>query len=123
MRALQFGDIVPVRMVDPNGVNEKFRRAVVLTSNEDLQGDGPIIIAAISGTLPDELTADHILLPWHNTGHPRTGLTKRAAVICSWVARVDRGAVERISGRVPGAQLKEIAARTREVAAQLSSDS
>jgi mRNA-degrading endonuclease toxin of MazEF toxin-antitoxin module len=123
VQSLQFGDIVLVRMVDPNGVNEKVRRAVVLTSNEELQRDGPIIIAAISGTLPEELTADHILLPWHRDGHPRTGLTKRVAVICSWLARVDREAIERISGRVPGAQLKEIAIRTRELAEQLLGDS
>lgn len=58
------------RRVHPNGVNEKVRRAVVLTPNEVLQRDGPIVIAAISGTLPDVLTSDYVLLPWHNSGHP-----------------------------------------------------
>ena len=111
-----------VRMVDPKGVNEKVRPAVILTSNEDLQHGGPIVMAAISSTLPDPLTLDHVLLPWHNNRHPRTGLTKRAAVVCSWVIRVDRRAIERISGKVPEARLKEIATRTRELAEQLSDD-
>jgi hypothetical protein len=90
-----------------------------LTSNEDLQRDGPII----SATLPEELTADHILLPWHRDGHPRTGLTKRAAVIGSWLTRVGREAIERISGRVRGNNSLRSPSGQENVAERLLGDS
>jgi len=34
-------------------------------------------------------------------GHPRTGLNRRCAAVCSWVARIEEGDVQDIAGIVP----------------------
>ena len=49
---MQSGDIVWVRMVDPNGVNEKVRPVVVLTPTDEISAGSPVVGACITTTLP-----------------------------------------------------------------------
>ena len=106
-------------MLDPQGRNPKNRRGVVVTKNEDLERGEPIVVAGITGTLQPPLGLEFVELPWKNPHHPVTGLTKRCAVMCSWIAVVDPAAIIRVSGRVPGKQLIMVAEKTREAVARV----
>ena len=105
---IQFGSIIWVQMSDRNGVNIKPRPAV-MTPDDLISTGAPIVVAAITTTLPTPLTDEYVELPWHRGGAVKTGLRQRCAVHCGWLAEVDRNDVERISGFVPGAKLQEIA--------------
>jgi len=54
--------------------------------------------------LPD----DHVLLPWHAQGHPRTGLSRKCAAVCTWAARIRHTDIRDVAGVVPGAVMLEI---------------
>ncbi len=78
MLKLGLGAIVRVWIKDPQGVNEKRRPMVVLTSDEDIQAGSALFLVAITGreNLPRTLLDDHIPLPWFPQGDPKTGLDK-----------------------------------------------
>ena len=69
---LQFGQIVWVEMADANGVR-KLRPAVVVTPSPQASASGPLEVVAVTSQVRQPLPADHVLLPWHPRGHPRTG--------------------------------------------------
>jgi len=57
----------PIRFAevrDPNGQNPKTRRVVVLTPDSALAAGFPIVVAGVTGTLPNPLTADYVKLPY-----------------------------------------------------------
>jgi mRNA-degrading endonuclease toxin of MazEF toxin-antitoxin module len=112
---IQLGDILWVRMVDPNGVNEKVRPAVVVTASNLIASGAPIVVAAITTTLPDPLTEDLVELPWHPRGTVKTGLRKRSAVACHWLFQIDPARVQKRSGHVPGDKLKEILQKIKDL--------
>jgi hypothetical protein len=102
---LHYGQIVIVsEMTDPNGVNPKDRPSVVVTPTDELDPDGPIIVVAISTLLPGITPEDHVELPWHLRGHPRTGLRTRCAAVTSWIQEVPTQRIIRSIGAVPGKQ-------------------
>ncbi len=111
-----FADIIFAdNVLDPSGQNPKPRRVVVLTPDVALAAGYPIVAAAVTGTLPPVLTADYVLLPFKNppgTRHPKTGLTKRAAVLCTWMVTVDPSDVAGRSGFVPPALMVIVNAKT-----------
>ncbi len=102
---VRFADILFARgVVDPRGQNPKERRVVVLTPDAELAAGFPIVVAAVTGTIPPSLPADYVLLPYKNppgTRHPKTGTTRKAAVVCTWIVEVDPGDVTGRSGFVP----------------------
>jgi mRNA-degrading endonuclease toxin of MazEF toxin-antitoxin module len=113
---IRFADILFVEdVLDPNGLNPKTRRVVVLTPDDALAAGYPIVAAAMTGTLPHPLTGDYMLLPYKNppgTRHPRTGLTKKAAVLCTWLITVDPNKVSGRSGFVPASSMASVDAKT-----------
>jgi PemK-like, MazF-like toxin of type II toxin-antitoxin system len=105
-----YGEIVLVTgLLDPQGRNPKDRPCVVVTPTADLEQGLPLQVVAITTWVPDPLPDDHVLLPWQPPRHPKTGLNKKNAAVCSWLARVDEGQVLRSVGAVPGKQLLVIA--------------
>jgi mRNA-degrading endonuclease toxin of MazEF toxin-antitoxin module len=106
------GSIVFVRVLDPRDKNAKIRPVVILTSATELGDADPHLAVAITSTLPQPLPNDHVELPWHAQKHPRTGLTKRSAAVCSWLLEVMGEDVIRIGGRVPDDKLLEILEKT-----------
>lgn len=74
----------------------------------------PIVVAAITSTLPTPLTSDHVLLPYKNPPgqHQKTGLTKRAAVLCTWIDGISARDVAGHSGFVPPAIMAVIDSKT-----------
>jgi hypothetical protein len=110
--AVRYADIIFAQNVcDPAGQNPKNRRVVVLTPDTELATGFPIVAAGITGTLPPVITSDYVLLPYKNppgTRHPKTGLTKRAAVLCTWVIIVDPSDVLGRSGFAPPSSMSLI---------------
>jgi hypothetical protein len=108
---VQFGQIVWAEVPDANGVR-KLRPAVVLTPTDRITSSGPLEIVAVTSRLPQPLPDDHVLLPWHARGHPRTGLNRKCAAVCTWRARIVAADIRTVAGIVPGPILLEILERT-----------
>src|SRR5208337_577062 len=112
---LEFGSIIWIEIADPKGVNLKKRPVIVLTRNDEIHHHSDLVVVAITGTLPDPLTDEHVLLPWHRNGRVKTGLRKRCAAVCSWLEVVPQSAVVQITGITPAAELSEIVDRVNEL--------
>ncbi len=111
---IRFAYIIFAEVLDPNGKNPKTRRVVVLTPDSALATGFPIVVAGVTSTLPDPLTSDYVKLPYKNPPgrHPKTGLTKAAAVLCTWIVEISRGDIRGRSGFVPPAYMLLISAKT-----------
>jgi hypothetical protein len=101
------GRIVWAEVADTNGIRKE-RPAVIVTASDQIQADQPLELVAITSRLPDPIPADHVLLPWHAQGHPRTGLNRRCAAVCSWTCRILPTDIRDIAGVVPGELLLRI---------------
>jgi mRNA-degrading endonuclease toxin of MazEF toxin-antitoxin module len=108
--ALQLGSVVWAEIADPNG-HSKLRPAVVVTPTNRIERAAMLDLVAVTSRLADPLPSDHVLLPWHAQGHPRTGLNRRCAAVCSWIVRIPSANVREIGGVVPGAIMTEILRR------------
>src|SRR5690242_5073743 len=113
---LSFGQIIWVEVADANGIR-KVRPAVIVTPTDRITDDALVDIVAITSTLPDPIPADHVLLPWHAQGHPRTGLKRRCGAVCSWRAGILPDEVQNVAGSVPGPLMVEI---LKKIAASVS---
>ncbi len=111
---VRFADILFAEVPDPNGQNPKVRRVVVITPDIELAAGCPIVVAAVTGTLPDPLTAEYVRLPYKSPPgrHPKTGLTKKAAVLCTWLISITQDDVKGRSGFVPPAYMEIVHAKT-----------
>jgi mRNA-degrading endonuclease toxin of MazEF toxin-antitoxin module len=86
----------------------KLRPVVVITPTNAIRTDKSFEAVAITTTFPKQLPDDHILLPYQRTGHPYTGLNKKAAAVCSWIVSVAHGDVVRPKGYLPAAYLYDV---------------
>jgi len=113
---VRFADIIfAAGVLDPNGQNPKDRRVVVLTPDVELAAGYLIVAAGVTGTIPPLLPTNFVLLPYKNppgTRHPKTGLTKKAAVVCTWLVIIDPGDVTGRSGFVPPASMVVVNPKT-----------
>jgi mRNA-degrading endonuclease toxin of MazEF toxin-antitoxin module len=108
------GDVVIVLdLLDPQGRNPKDRPCVLVSTSERIADGGPFEVVAITTLLPNPLPFDHVELPWHLQRHPRTGLNKPNAAVCSWLVEVEASRVDRAIGHVPGKKMRQIAAVLR----------
>lgn len=105
------GRIVWVEIRDPQGRNLKKRPAVIVTPTADLEAAKPIVCVAITTELPSKLTDDFVLLPYQTGGHPRTGLRKRCAAMCSWLVVVTEDEIIDYLGKAPRLPMEAILAR------------
>jgi mRNA-degrading endonuclease toxin of MazEF toxin-antitoxin module len=104
---LQLGRIVWAEIADANGIR-KLRPAVIVTPSDRITPAAPLDVLAVTSRVPEPLPTDHVLLPWHAQGHPRTGLNRKCAVVCTWVARICHADIREVAGVVPGAIMLEI---------------
>ncbi len=98
---LRCGAIVWTEIADANGIR-KVRPAVVITTDDQISAVDLLEVVAITSFLPDPLPDDYVLLPWHAQGHPRTGLNRESAAVCSWMAMITPQDVQNVVGQVPG---------------------
>ncbi|MBC8355124.1 MAG: type II toxin-antitoxin system PemK/MazF family toxin [Planctomycetes bacterium] len=102
------GDIVRVNILDPNGKNPKNRRAVILTTSEEIDPDGDIVVAAISTKFdPNRIPSEYVQIPWDRNGHQYTTLTEPSVVKCNWLRVVAAKSVI-AAGRLPGKYLYSV---------------
>lgn len=104
---LQFGRIVWTEVADANDIRKE-RPAVIVTPNDRITPGAPLDVIAVTSRLPEPLPDDHVLLPWQAQGHPRTGLNRRCAAVCTWVARIHAENIRSVAGVLPGAVMLEI---------------
>ena len=104
---LQFGRIVWAEMADANGI-PKLRPVVIVTPSDRITPAAPLDVIAVTSRVPEPLPHDHVLLPWHAQRHPRTGLNRKCAAVCTWVARIRHTDIREVAGVVPGAVMLEI---------------
>jgi len=104
---LRTGQIVWAEIADANGMR-KTRPAIIVTPDESIRASGLIEVAGITSRLADPLPDDHVLLPWHAQGHPRTGLKCKCAAVCTWISRIPVSDIHSVAGLVSGAILEEI---------------
>jgi mRNA-degrading endonuclease toxin of MazEF toxin-antitoxin module len=107
---VQFGRIVWVDMADANDMR-KLRPAVIVTPNDRITPTPLLDVIAVTSRLSEPLPPEHVLLPWHARGHPRTGLNRRCAAVCTWVARIKHEDIQEVAGVVPGAVMLEIVSK------------
>jgi hypothetical protein len=112
---LEFGSITWIEIPDPNGVNLKKRPVIVLTRNNEIRRHSDLRVVAVTGTLPEPLANEYVLLPRHPSGRVRTGLRKRCAAVCSWLEVVPQSAVVQITGITPAAELNQIVDKVNEL--------
>jgi len=98
-----YGSIVIVaQLADPQGVNPKDRRCIVVTPEAATVGpEGSIRVVAISSVIPAPLPADLVPLPWQLPFHPITKLIKPSVAVCGWIAKVDISQVIDLRGKIP----------------------
>src|SRR5207248_912528 len=92
--------IVWAEIADANGIR-KLRPAVIVTPTDRLTPTGPFDVVAVTSRLPDPLPGDHVLLPWHPRGHPRTGLNRWCAALCTWLVQITATDIQDMAGIVP----------------------
>ncbi|MBN2022496.1 MAG: type II toxin-antitoxin system PemK/MazF family toxin [Pirellulales bacterium] len=95
------GDVVQILTVDPNGLNEKKRPAVVLSDTFELEAEDAFLVVAVSGQFREPLSDDYVLLPWARGGRTKSGLTKPCVAKCRWLVRVTRKDVFDKLGHLP----------------------
>jgi mRNA-degrading endonuclease toxin of MazEF toxin-antitoxin module len=105
------GRIVWLETCDPQGRNLKKRPAVIVTPTSEIEEDKPIVCVAITTDIPHVQSEDFVLLPYQNGGHPRTGLSKRCAAMCSWLVVIREDEIIGYLGKAPKPQLELILAR------------
>ena len=86
MSRSNWGVIVWAEIADANGLS-KLPSLVIVTPSERITLTAPVDVIAVTSRVPQPLPRDHVLLPWHAQGHPRTGLKRKCAVVCMCVAR------------------------------------
>jgi hypothetical protein len=104
---LAAGRIVWAEVADANGIR-KLRPAVIVTPTERLIPGGPFDVVAVTSRLTDPLPDNHVLLPWHPRGHPRTGLNRRCAAVCTWLAQLVDSDIQDVAGLVPTPVMRSI---------------
>ena len=101
---LQIGRIVWAEIADRNGIRKQ-RPAIIVSSTDDA---GVLTVVAVTSRVPNSLPDDHVLLPWHPQGHPRTGLNRKSAAVCSWLNEIVSSDILELAGLVPGPELLAI---------------
>jgi mRNA-degrading endonuclease toxin of MazEF toxin-antitoxin module len=102
------GRIVLTDVLDPQSRNRKCRPVVIVTPTDEISEDEPFVGVAVTGTLPRPLPDDYVMLPYHNEGHPRTGLRKKSAAVCSWLVELQVDDIKQYKGVTPTKELEKI---------------
>jgi mRNA-degrading endonuclease toxin of MazEF toxin-antitoxin module len=103
----RYGQIVLARVGDGHG-NFKTRPVVIVTRSDEFEEDELFEAVCISTHIDHPLPSEHVELPWHRSGHPRTGLDRRNVAKCNWVVEIHRSEVVKVLGDAPAAKMIEI---------------
>jgi hypothetical protein len=107
---LEQGLIVWAEVADANGFR-KMRPGIIVSPTRQSTDELEYDVVAITSRIPDPLPADYILLPWHPDRHPRTGLNRKCAAVCSWVRTITLADIHDFAGVLPGRYLSQVLLR------------
>lgn len=113
-RAFAIRRIVWAKIAGRNGICRQ-RPAVIVTPTERITATNPLAVVAVTSRVPNDLPADHVLLPWHPQRHPRTGLNRNCAAVCSWLSEITANDIQDVAGVVPGAESLEIVTKIKTI--------
>ena len=89
MKSLEQGRIIWAEMLDPSGANVKLRPGVIVTPNEDITGDDPFVVVAVTSTFDEPVPDWQVKLPWNRDKRKvGTQLNKPAVAHCMWLIRI-----------------------------------
>jgi len=108
VRSLRQGQVVRARVYDPQGRNPKIRPLVIVSPNQDIRGDAPLLTVAVTSRFTEPLSADEVELPWHPLGQAHSGLTVRCVAKCRWMVKIRSEDVMAVKGFLPKAALEQI---------------
>jgi len=114
MSSPQFGRIVQVEVLDPQGRNPKVRPAVIITPDEAISPDGEVDVVAITIQLDQAPEDDQVKLRYDPPGVGRTQLRQECADVCTWRVRVRIADIRGFLGVVPGRQMLALNAKIAE---------
>jgi mRNA-degrading endonuclease toxin of MazEF toxin-antitoxin module len=103
------GRIIEAYVLDQQNRNPKHRPLVIVTPTDEIAEGDPFLAVAITGTLPDPLTDEYVILPYHPNGQSKTGLKKKCAAKCDWVVALSHDDITRYIGVVPADKFAFIA--------------
>jgi mRNA-degrading endonuclease toxin of MazEF toxin-antitoxin module len=112
-----FGRIVWGNFVDTRGHLAGPHRAVIISSNGDIDDGKPIRAVVISSNLRMAAKEDMVLLPYFASshGHIHTKLKTKCAAICTWIPAVAKEAITGYGGWVRGKYMIQILTRVNEL--------
>jgi hypothetical protein len=113
----EFGRIVWGKFIDTRGRLTGPHRAVIITSNEDIDADKPIRVVVISSNLQMAAKEDVVLLPYLRCqgGHVHTRLKTKFAAICTWIPRIAKKDITEYGGWVKGKWMVQTMKRVNEL--------
>ena len=105
MATLRQGLIV---LANVPGAQHNPRPVVVVRPPSGSDPKDAAFVTGISSSVANPPPAQHVLLPYHPKGHPRTGLTKRCVAKCEWSFAIEQQQIVGVKGYVPIAYMKTI---------------
>jgi mRNA-degrading endonuclease toxin of MazEF toxin-antitoxin module len=86
---------------DHNGFR-KTRPVIILTPNDEIGIDQPLVVMAVTTTYPHPVPKDHVELPWNpDSRRVSTGLSRRSAAVVTWLDTAYADEVMEVIGTVP----------------------
>lgn len=110
------GRIIIATVPDPQGRNAKQRPLVIVSPDEAIQRNEPLVAVAISTSYDQLDPAEYVILPWHPQGNTRTKLKARCAAVCTWLVEITATDITKFGGLVPPSQLSEILEKVSKLA-------
>lgn len=86
------GRVVWADVRDPQGHNDKNRKCVVISTNDEIASSQRIVLVGITTKL-QQSPADHYVHLQYGT-RCWTGLSQPSAALCSWTIGIDKNSVE-----------------------------
>ena len=108
MTSLGRDRVVRVNVFDPQGRNRQRRPAVVISTAEEIDATGEVVIVCISRQYDQAPPAVQVELPHDPRGTCRSGLRDPSWAVATWVMTVKVGDVEEILGSISAAKTNTI---------------
>jgi mRNA-degrading endonuclease toxin of MazEF toxin-antitoxin module len=105
------GQIAWAVVKDHNGFR-KSRPVIIITPDDEIMANEPIVVMAVTTTFPEPAPSDHVELPWNpDRRRTSTHLARRSAAVITWIETVYADEITQPIGTVPSKVMKVICDR------------
>ena len=108
MTPLGRGRVVRVDVFDPQGRNRKRRPAVVISTSEEIEATGEVVVVCVSRQYDQAPPEVQVELPHDRRGTCRSGLRDPSWAVATWVTAVKIDEVGEILGSISAAKTNAI---------------